>query len=271
MTTQSSNVAKLTLGGFLSRTRKRSGKTPTDVAAALGVDVSTYRRWESGKFAPMPMSIPAIAEAIGATPEEMSRMSALALDSKQRGLFEGRNVPPHLRAFYEIEASAMRIWSLELEHIPGPLQTPEYHREAQSHQLPAEPEFAEILRELRQKRQEIMFDRPDAPELLFLIGGSAMRYLDQHPEVKAAQIDRLREANALRNAEVRVITGMHAGMLSSFTIFTPPAVTGARPFAYMETLQGDRFIEGDVVSERFEAAARLIRDKQSKNLEDYLQ
>ncbi|KPC74344.1 hypothetical protein ADL26_11350 [Thermoactinomyces vulgaris] len=63
---------------------------------------------------------------------------------------------------------------------------------------------------------------------------------------------------------------MHAGILSSFTIFEPPTVTGASAFAHMETLQGDHFVEGDIVSEKFEAAIRLIRDTQSQNLEDYL-
>jgi hypothetical protein len=197
-------------------------------------------------------------------------MRDLAVDARRRGLFEGRNVPLHLRAFYEIEAGSIRTWSLELQHIPGPLQTPEYHLLVQEFQLPAEPGYAETLRELRPQRQEIMFNRTDDPELLFLVGASAMRHLDDHPKVKDDQIDLLREANALSHAEVRVVTGMHAGMLSSFTIFTPPVITGARPFVHTETLEGDRFAEGDVVS-RFEEAVRLIRDKQSKNLEDYLQ
>lgn len=271
MATQSApTVAKLAFGALLTKVRTNSGRSRNEVADDLGVDISTYGRWESGKYAPKPISIPAIAEAVRATPEEKSQMSTLAMDSKRRGLFQGRNVPPHLRAFYEIEASSIRTWSLELEHIPGPLQTPEYHLLVQEFQLPAEPGYAETLRELRPKRQEILFGRPDAPDLLFLIGSSAMRYLDEHPKIKDDQIDLLREANALSHAEVRVVTGMHAGMLSSFTIFTPPEITGARPFVHTETLEGDRFAEGDVVS-RFGAAVSRIRDEQSQNLEDYLQ
>jgi transcriptional regulator with XRE-family HTH domain len=270
MTTQSApTVAKLAFGALLSRVRANSGRSRNDVADELEVDVSTYGRWESGKYAPKPISVAAIAAAVRATPEEKNQMKTLAMESQRRGLFQGRNVPPHLRAFYEIEASSIRTWSLELEHIPGPLQTPEYHLLVQEYQLPTEPGYAETLRELRPKRQEIMFRRPDAPELLFLIGSAAMRYLDDHPAIKDDQIELLREANALAHAEVRVVTGMHAGMLSSFTIFTPPEATGARPFVHTETLEGDRFIEGAVVS-RFGAAVSRIREEQSQNLEDYL-
>lgn len=271
MSTQGSpNVAKLAFGPLLTSIRERSKKTPSEVAAELGVDPSTYRRWESGKYAPKPINVPAIAKAVHATPDEMSRMSTLSLDAKQRGLFEGRNVPAHLRALYELESSARRLWSLELEHIPGLLQTLEYHLMLQEYQLPGDPEYAATLRDLRPKRQKIMFGRLDAPELLFLIGETALRYLEQRPEVRDPQIARLLEVNRLPNVEIRVITGMHAGMLSSFTIFEPPTITRARPFVHMETLQGDHFVEGDVVSEKFAATIRLIRDTQSQNLEDYL-
>jgi transcriptional regulator with XRE-family HTH domain len=270
MTTSSSpTVAKLTFGPLLKRIRLHSGKERPEIAEELSVDLSTYGRWESGKYAPQPGTIAALAEAIGATAEERARMKDLAESARKRGLFESRSVPPHLRALYELEAIAVRIWSLELEHIPGLLQTIDYHQRVQSFQLPAEPKYAETLRNLRQQRYKIMLSRADGPEMLFLIGESAMRYLDLHPDIKDDQLGRLREANALPNAEVRVITGMHAGMLGAFTIFEPPATTGGRPFLYTETLRGEAFEEGDVVS-TFGEAARLVRDKQSQNLEDYL-
>lgn len=269
MTTGSPTVAKLTFGPLLTRIRLRSGKERREVANELSVDLSTYGRWESGKYAPQPGTITALADAVGATPEERERMKDLAEAARQRGLFEGRSVPPHLRALYELEAIAVRIWSLELEHIPGLLQTIEYHQCVQRFQLPAESAYAETLRNLRQQRYKIMRGRADFPELLFLIGESAMRYLDLYPEIKDAQVERLLEANSLPNAEVRVITGMHAGMLGAFTIFEPPPITTARPFLYTETLRGDQYEEGEVVSTH-EAAARLVRDEQSQNLEDYL-
>lgn len=270
MTTQSSpTVAKIAFGPLLTKIRTRSGRSRADIAAELDVDISTYGRWESGKYAPQPTAIGALADAVGATPEEKSRMRDLAVDARRRGLFEGRSVPPHLRALYELEAIAVRIWSLELEHVPGLLQTIEYHLKVQEFQLPAELAYAETLRMLRQQRYKVMRARADAPELLFLIGESAMRYLDLYPDIKDGQIARLREANSLPNSEVRVITGMHAGMLGAFTIFEPPAVTTARPFLYTETLRGDQFEEGEVVSTH-EAAACLVRDTQSQNLEDYL-
>lgn len=271
MTTQSSpTVAKIAFGPLLTKIRARSGKTRPEVAEELGVDISTYGRWESGKYAPQPPTIGDLAAAVGATPEEKTRMKDLAVAARRRGLFDGRDVPPHLRALYNLEAIAARIWALELEHIPGLLQTIAYHQCVQRFQIPVESRYAETLRILRQQRYKIMRERFDAPELLFLIGESAMRYLDLYPDIKDDQIQRLQETNALPNAEVRVITGMHAGMLGAGTIFDPPAITGGRPCLYTETLRGDAFEEGEVVS-TFREAASLVRDEQSQNLEDYLQ
>lgn len=267
--TPTPTIAKLASGVLLTRLREASGKTPSEVAAELGINVSTYRRWESGKFAPKPISVKAIAEAVGATPEEMSRMSSLALAAKQDGLFEGPNVPPDLRVITETEATARLIQDIQLEHIPGLLQTPEYHRTVQEALPPIEPERAETLRKLRARRQEIVFGRRGPAKMRFLIGLAALAYLDARPAMRDAQIARLRKVDAMKGVEIRVITGFHAAMSGSFTILTPPDSTGARPFAYVEDIDGGRYVEGDVVSQ-YQAVFETVGDGQSVELEDYL-
>ncbi|WP_460541265.1 helix-turn-helix domain-containing protein [Glycomyces halotolerans] len=270
MSTQSTpTLTRLALGALITRIRETSGQQPADVAAALNVHVSTIRRWESGEVAPKPMTIKALADAIGATSEQMTRMTSLSLDSKRRGIFEGNNVPPDLRVLYETEATARLISSLELEYIPGLLQTPEYHRTAQEAQLPIESRLAETLRDLRTRRQEIVFSRSPLPHMRFLIGRAALAYLDDHPDVRRGQVERLRQARDL-GVDIRVITGFHASMLGSFTILTPPQNAGARPFAYVEDIDGGRYVEGDVVSQ-YEAVFATVRDRQSVELEEFLQ
>jgi transcriptional regulator with XRE-family HTH domain len=270
MATQSTpTLAKLALGALISRIRESNAISQAEAAAELGVHIETYRRWETGKFAPKPMAIRALADAIGATAQEMSRMSTLSLESKQRGLFEGANVPPDLRALYETEATARLIESLELEYIPGLLQTPEYHIAAQAAQLPIDEEHAATLRALRMRRQQFVFSRDPLPRLRFLIGQAALLYLDAYPEVRDGQVARLREAAAMPGVDVRVITGFHAAMLGTFTILTPPATAGARPFAYVEDIDGGRYVEGDVVS-RYRKVFEAVLDRQSEELEEYL-
>lgn len=262
-------LAKLALGDMITRIRERSGLGRPDVAAELGVDTETVRRWELGKNAPKRHVIESLVNIIGITPPEMSRMTALSMDSKQRGMFEGNNVPPHLRVFYESEATAVRIRSIGLEYFPGLLQTRAYHRAAQDAQLPIEDELAANLRELRTRRQEITFGRDPLPEMQFLIGRAALLYLDDYPEVRDEQIARLLEIDALPEAEVRVVNGFHAAMLGSFTILTARPETGARPFAYVEAIDGGRYVEGHVVSE-YEATFEAVRNSQSVNIKEVL-
>lgn len=262
-------LAKMALGDLITRIREESGKERAEVAAELGVDTETLRRWELGKIAPKKMAIEALARAIGATPTQLSRMTSLSLASKQRGMFEGNNVPPDLRVLYETEATARLIRSLELEYIPGLLQTPEYHKAAQEAQLPIDALLAEKLRTMRMRRQEIVFNRKPLPKLQFLIGQAALLYLDSHLSVRDGQIVRLRKMAAIPGVDIRVITGFHAAMLGSFTILTPRSNTGARPFVYVEDIDGGRYVESDVVSQ-YEAVFDTVRDEQSEGLEDFL-
>lgn len=262
-------LAKIGLGAIIKRLMDDAGIDDAELADILGVHPDTIDRWKRGQFAPKKGAIKAIAVATGASSEELSVMNTLSLESRKRGLFEGNHVPAELRVLYETEATARLIRSIELEYIPGLLQTVEYHLAAQAAQVPIEPEKAAMLRRLRTRRQEIVFGRDPLPRMQFVIGVAALAYLDQHPELREGQIARLREVAALPGVEIRVITGFHAAMLGSFTILTPPASTGAKPFPYVEDNDGGRYVEGDVVSE-YEAVFRMVWDRQSIELEDYL-
>lgn len=262
-------LAKLGLGAIITRLMEDAGISDNELADAVGVHPDTIDRWKKGQFAPKKAAISAIVTATGASPEEMSVMNTLSLESKKKGLFEGNNVPPELRVLYETEATARLIRSIELEYIPGLLQTPEYHLAAQEAQVPIDEKKAAVLRQLRTRRQEIVFGRAPLPRMQFVIGIAALAYLDQDQRLRSAQVARLREVAAMPGVEVRVITGFHAAMLGSFTILTPPKSTGAKPFPYVEDNDGGRYVEGDVVSD-YEAVFRMVWDRQSIELEDYL-
>lgn len=263
-------LAKIGLGAIIKRLMEDAGISDAEIAAAVGVHVDTIDRWKKGQFAPKRSAITVIVTVTGASPEEMSVMNTLSLESKKKGLFEGNNVPPELRVLYETEATARLIRSIELEYIPGLLQTRRYHLAAQAAQVAVEEEKAATLRRLRIRRQEIVFGRVPLPRMQFIIGIAALAYLEQLPgDLRDEQIDRLREVAALPGVSIRVITGLHAGMLGSFTILTPAASTRAEAFAYVEDNDGGRYVEGDVVS-GYDAVHRRVWDRQSIELEEYL-
>jgi transcriptional regulator with XRE-family HTH domain len=262
-------LSKIALGRLLMNIRERSNLGRPEVAEALGVDTETIRRWELGKIAPKRHALESLCGIISATTEELSRLTSLSLSSKGRGMFEGNSVAPNLRVFYESEATAIRIQSIGLESLPGLLQTRAYQRANQAAQLPIDDERAAGLRELRTRRQEINFGRHPLPRMEFLIGRAALSYLDDYPDLRDEQIARIREVAAMPRADVRVVKGFHAAMPGSFTILTPPPGNGARPFVYVEAIDGGRYIEGNVVSE-FGTAFDMVSATQSVAIEEVL-
>ena len=59
------------LGARLNRLRREAGMTLADVAQRLGVSKPTVWAWEKGKARPLPERMAAIAEALGAAPEDL--------------------------------------------------------------------------------------------------------------------------------------------------------------------------------------------------------
>lgn len=64
-----------TLGVRINRLRREAGLTLADVANRLGVSKPTVWAWEKGKARPLPERIPAIAEALGAAPEDLAEIT----------------------------------------------------------------------------------------------------------------------------------------------------------------------------------------------------
>jgi transcriptional regulator with XRE-family HTH domain len=69
------------LGVRLNRLRREAGLTLADVALQLGVSKPTVWAWEKGKARPLPERMAAIAEALGAAPEELTEAGARNADA----------------------------------------------------------------------------------------------------------------------------------------------------------------------------------------------
>ena len=222
------------------------------VATYLGRGQETVRRWEIGESTPNLSTVRDLVKLYGASAEEFSRLTSLLASSKQRGLYEGADVPPELRYLYESEATCLALDAVELENIPGLLQTPEYHQAVQRAQLAEPVPFETALRNLRRQRQELTLHTGTRPQMRWVIGESAIRYLlAEDAALRDDQLDRLRDVDSYPEAEIRVVARFHAAMLGSFTLITP---VGAGRFVYLEGLDGGRYIEARDVLSRYTAA-----------------
>jgi transcriptional regulator with XRE-family HTH domain len=68
------------LGVRLNRLRREAGLTLADVANRLGVSKPTVWAWEKGKARPIPERMAAIAEALGAAPDDLTEAVGLETD-----------------------------------------------------------------------------------------------------------------------------------------------------------------------------------------------
>ncbi|WP_246039737.1 helix-turn-helix domain-containing protein [Glycomyces buryatensis] len=268
-------LARRALGLRLQRLRDGTRESPAAVGDSIGMSRKTIDRIEKGVQGTKRPVIESLCRHYDVDDKERSYLLALWARSAERGWWEAyfdasseEVISPDFPLFLESEQIATLIRMFESEVIPGLLQTPEYLLALQAVQLPVPPEVAEKIRALRVHRQKLIFGRKDNPQMEFLIGAGAMHYLMRLPEpVRDGQIARLREVNALPNASVRILTGLHAAAGSPFKLLTTSP--DMPPIAYLESRDGCRYIERSEVVFFFE---RLFTSAQgnSEALEEYL-
>ncbi|MFN3864156.1 MAG: helix-turn-helix domain-containing protein [Erythrobacter sp.] len=97
------------LGVRLNRLRREAGLTLADVALRLGVSKPTVWAWEKGKARPLPERMAAIAEALGAAPEDLAEagtpnadVTALVTECRQRIAEACGTTPAAVRIMIEL-------------------------------------------------------------------------------------------------------------------------------------------------------------------------
>lgn len=266
-------LAKRDLGIRLKGHRERTGLTDKEAASLLGYNVKTIQRIEAGSHGTRQPVVESLVKHYGISQEEASHLYGLVLRGAERGWWEdyidkgsGKETRPDFPMFLESEQVATLICVFENEVVPGLLQTLEYLEALQAAQLSISPDVAEAVRGLRVRRQKLL-GRSDAPAMVFLIGEGAMRYLNRLPQqVRDGQLARLREVAAMPNAEIRVVTELHAAAAGGFAVLAPPKMP---PLVYVDHLDGCRYIENTEVVSVYERAFAAARPK-SVPIEEYL-
>lgn len=268
-------IARRSLGRALERHRKSKGFTRAQAGRAIGYSGQTIQRIEEGTQATRPLVVEKLCSLYETPHHEMSHLTTLAVRGKEKGWWEPyfdigteQTSRPKIPLFLETEQAALRIRVLELQVIPGLLQSPEYLRELQAAQLPMPEDVLESWRALRTHRQKLLYSRSPLPRLEFLIGKAAIDYLEGLPsEIRDGQIERLRDTAALPSAEVRVITELHAATAGAFNILYPG--DESEPFVFLDAADVCRYLEQRRIVSMFDQTFRSAREK-SVPVEEYL-
>ncbi|WP_460366856.1 helix-turn-helix domain-containing protein [Actinocorallia lasiicapitis] len=212
------------LGMELRRLREAAGLGPHAAARLLNRTVSSLSKLENAQRGIRRAALEQILDKYDVTdPNLRESLFALARDAKKQGWWQtyADVLSSQMFDYISIEASSTRIWTMQLNLIPGLLQTPRYARAILSGGVSkGEPDHLEALIDIRLKRRAI-FEAGEPPEVWAIVSEGALMQQVGGPEVMREQLDYLVEAATLPSVVLQVLpfaAGAHPGVNGSFVL-----------------------------------------------------
>jgi len=231
METRTSNALSRELGDALRRARRRAQLKTVTLLEELGWSAGKLSKLETGTRNASTDDIARLVGHVRAEPEMYEHIMALAHEEPS-GYYvrpHGIAVPDSLRMLILHEQAAKSIWSYQILHVPGLLQTRDYARA-----LMETPNAEEAVAN-RMARQKI-FDKPLAPRGHFFIHEAALRRVVGGPQVMYEQMLQL-----LFRDGVRVIPSEAVIPGALNTGFTFMTFVEYFPITYVECGQASLF------------------------------
>ncbi|MGQ0774968.1 MAG: helix-turn-helix domain-containing protein [Pseudonocardiales bacterium] len=248
-------IRRCQLGIELKRLRDAAGVVRPDAAAGIGCSPAKIAHFESGRNTPSKTElIVLLRDHYGADKETLDALEELRKEASQRGWWSTYGLPEWLARSVGLEFDATSVRSLELEVIPGLLQTEEYARMVHSLRGRLTDKERDRRVAVRMKRQAKLLG-PNPLKLQAVISEAALLRCARQADLGLAQLQRLTERAQQPNIELRVLPfdlGLHAGMSGLFSLFSFPDEL-IPDTAYQEYVVG-----GHIIDEQ-SAVAQLAR------------
>lgn len=242
-------VVRRALGRRLTRLRLANGKSRREVAEAkLGISEPTLHRIETGKVPVTGANVRALCWLYGADQSVTDALAELALGTSREEWWDGSPViPDWFKLYVGLEASASKISTYEGEVVPGELQTEQYALAIFGAEQPADEEAMHRHVKLRMQRQRALLARSPAPQVITVLGESALTRPVGGKAVLEGQIEHLRRTARRDNVEIRVLpfaAGAHAALAGAFRVldFDDPDDPDV---VYIESHVGALYLEED--------------------------
>ena len=247
----------------LKKARLEARQTQSDVATAMDWSLSKVIRIEAGTVSISTNDLKALLRQYKIV-DRARTAELLALGKAARGRtwwsqYRSKASPGLLDLIgYETAASARRNFEPLL--IPGLLQTREYARAVIAIlNKGVAPDRMDALVEIRMRRQELV-DRPNPPELFFILDEAAVRRLTGGPDVMRHQLHHLMEVAEKPNVTIEVLpfsAGVRHGMKTSFVVLEFPDAADD-DVLYLEDAEGGLVIRED--REEIQAYREIFED-----------
>ena len=233
----------------LSRLRKISGWTLTDLGKRAAYDQSYLFRLEKGEKLGSIEVARALDKVYGTEPH-LEQLWLLARDDV---------VPNRYHRFLTLAAEADVVQEFSVSTIPGLLQTEEYARALLNTARPQTPELLAEQVAVRMSRQQRLRDE-NPPHLRALLDEGILRRAPKDLEVWQGQLQRLLDDAELPQVTVQVLplsAGLHDLLGGSLTLLWLP---DGRSVAYVESIKTAELFEEPEEVAPFKLSYDLVRD-----------
>jgi transcriptional regulator with XRE-family HTH domain len=237
------------LGAELRRIREAAGLRMEDAAAALDCVRSRISHIETGRNAVRKPDLEVLLRLYSAL-DRLDALEELRREGTKRGWWATYRLPDWLQGYIGFEADATTLRGLELELIPGLLQTEGYARAvhiAGHHMTPSEEVERRVAARMQRQARLIA---PDPLVLSVVVSESALQRALALGTVGIEQLNHLIASAKLPNVTLHVLpfsVGVHRSMSGSFTLLSfAPGVSA--DIAYQEYAVGGHLVDDqDVV------------------------
>ncbi|WP_018349601.1 helix-turn-helix domain-containing protein [Longispora albida] len=211
----------------LKRSRDEAGLTQEQVAQEMDWSPSKVIRIEAGAVGISTNDLKALLRLYGVdNPARIAELTELARLTRQRQPWWApykEHIDPRYAEYIGYEMDAAVIYQSHPYTIPGLLHTEEYTRVVIADGGPADltEEVAEILVEVRLRRQREVLERPKPPAFHLVLGEAALRILVGGQQVMRNQLTYLLDVARRPEVTLQIVpfsAGAYAGLIGPFTI-----------------------------------------------------
>ena len=255
-------VRQRELGRRLREQRLEHGLTIEEVAEKLLCSARKIGRLETGTRRPSLRDVRDLCDlyrAGQATADELMELGRGAREQVWWTQYEDLKLDPYLG----LEEVAAAITSFTTFYLPALLQTEEYTREVIKKVAPKmDPDIYRQRVEVRMRRQEVL-DKIDRPRYRVLLDESVLRRPVGGPELMAAQIKKILQAEREGKASIQIIPfdyGVLAVEDSNFVLLEFDDSISISPIVFVEGLTRNQYLENSTDVSRYKEAIDYLRD-----------
>lgn len=236
---------RLVLGKDLKELREGAGISREETATELHWHVSKVSKIEQGQATLRPDEVTRLLDFFGASPEDITRVEELAAHARKRGSFG--KVADWARSYLGLEADSKALKFFDPELVHGLFQTEAYALAVvKTSPVVAAVDIPRVV-DSRMRRQALL-DRPNPPEVTFILGQAGLKRVVGDHQIMAGQIARLIELADRPNITIRVHefdAGEHASLGTGFVLLDVPVGNAVQSWAYVEHLTRADLLDGE--------------------------